>query len=289
MSLLDKISNKSFQLAWRLVKLLVLLLCLTSCVNYHGPAPVRNLSIEPESRKILKTGQYQVRKTDTLYSIAFRFGIDFQQLAQINKIKRPYTIYPGQVIKLRFNKNVASSSKTTAIASKTKNTQVSKLGNKNLNVAKQQNKIMPKQVDKSKSKGMLKSLHFDSTKKVTGWQWPVKNKHWKKNSFGKDTNQGIEIPGRFGEAIKAAADGRVVYSGNGLVGYGNLIIIKHNASFLSAYAHNESLIVNENELVRAGQLIAKMGKNDTGQTQLHFEIRFQGRPVNPLKFLPLIN
>ncbi|MFT5451496.1 MAG: lipoprotein NlpD [Enterobacterales bacterium] len=269
-----------------LMKLMLLLVLITSCANDHRPAPVRNLSIEPESRKIWKAGAYHVRKSDTLYSIAFRFGLDFQQLALINQIKRPYTIYPGQELTLRFNKSNSTSSRPSKIASKKPNSNVKPISNKNKDVAQQQNKKTTKQVDNAKSKGIQSNSRFDGKKKVTAWLWPVKNKYWKKGSFGKDSKQGIQISGQIGEAIKASANGRVVYSGNGLVGYGNLIIIKHSQSFLSAYAHNSKLLVSENDVVKAGQKIATMGNNDTGQTELHFEIRYQGRPVNPLKYLP---
>jgi len=269
-----------------LMILMLLSVLITSCANDRRPAPVRNLSIEPESRKIWKAGTYQVRKSDTLYSISFRFGIDFQQLALINKIKRPYTIYPGQELILRFKKSNSASSKSSTIASKKPNPKVKSTSNKNRNVAQQQNTKSTKQVENSKSKGIQQNSKFNGKKKVTAWHWPVKNKNWKKGSFGKDIQQGIKISGQIGEAIKASANGRVVYSGSGLVGYGNLIILKHSQSFLSAYAHNAKLLVRENDVVKAGQKIATMGKNDTGQTELHFEIRYQGRPVNPLKYLP---
>ena len=156
-------------------------------------------------------------------------------------------------------------------------------------VAKQQrkNKKIPNR--SSKSKGVTKKSTFDQQKKVTVWVWPVKNRLQKKISSWKSDHQGINISGKFGEPVKATAAGRVVYSGNGLVGYGNLIIIKHSQSFLSAYANNDRLTVKENDLVKAGQKIATMGKNDTGLTKLHFEIRHQGRPVNPLKYLPKSN
>ena len=281
-----KPNNRLNQALLMLVKFLFLITFIASCANDRRPAPVRNLSIEPESRKIWKSGTYKVRKTDTLYSISFRFGLDFQHVARINKVKRPYTIYPGQKLKLRYHKNEGTSSKASKVVAKKINTTITSLPNKNLNAAKQQKKSSPKQAENAKSKGIANNSSFDSKKKVTAWQWPVKYMSWKKNSSGKETQQGIKISGRLGEAIKASSDGRVVYSGNGLVGYGNLIIIKHSQSFLSAYAHNAKLLVGENDIVKAGQQIATMGKNDTGQTELHFEIRYQGRPVNPLKFLP---
>jgi lipoprotein NlpD len=286
MNLSSKPNKRLIHQLLMLMKLILLSLLITACANDRGLAPVRNLSIEPEARKIWKAGTYKVRKSDTLYSISFRFGLDFQQLALINKIKRPYTIYPGQELKLRFNKSYSISSKPTKIASKKPISKVKSLSNKNKNVAQQQKRKSTKQVYNTKSKGIQRNSSFDGKKKVTAWQWPVKKKNRKNDFFGKDTQQGIKISGQIGEAIKASANGRVVYSGNGLVGYGNLIILKHSQSFLSAYAHNATLLVKENDLVKAGQKIATMGKNDTGQTELHFEIRYQGRPVNPLKYLP---
>ncbi|WP_009912111.1 murein hydrolase activator EnvC family protein, partial [Burkholderia humptydooensis] len=114
--------------------------------------------------------------------------------------------------------------------------------------------------------------------------WPVRGALL--NTFDDSKNKGINIGGPAGEAVKAAADGRVVYAGNGLRGYGNLIIIKHDATYLTAYAHNRALMVKEGDAVTKGQKIAEMGNSDSDRVMLHFEVRRQGKPVDPLKYLP---
>jgi lipoprotein NlpD len=105
-------------------------------------------------------------------------------------------------------------------------------------------------------------------------------------NFDEAKNKGISIAGRIGDPVVAAADGRVVYAGAGLRGYGNLIILKHNNTFLTAYAHNQALLVREDQAVRQGQKIAEMGSSDADRVKLHFEVRRQGKPVDPLGFLP---
>jgi len=124
------------------------------------------------------------------------------------------------------------------------------------------------------------------TQKVNKWVWPVKGKIISSFSHGTQGNKGINIAGKKGKLIKAAADGLIVYAGNGLRGYGNLIIIKHNDDYLSAYAHNDKLLVKEQQTVKASQVIAQMGNTDTNRTMLHFEIRFRGKSVNPQRYLP---
>ncbi|EDT00062.1 peptidase M23B [Burkholderia ambifaria IOP40-10] len=114
--------------------------------------------------------------------------------------------------------------------------------------------------------------------------WPVRGPLL--NGFDDAKNKGVNIGGTSGEPVKAAADGRVVYSGNGLRGYGNLIIIKHDATYLTAYAHNRALMVKEGDAVTKGQKIAEMGNSDADRVMLHFEVRRQGKPVDPLKYLP---
>jgi lipoprotein NlpD len=116
------------------------------------------------------------------------------------------------------------------------------------------------------------------------FSWPVRGPVL--NAFDDSTNKGLNIGGSVGEAVKAAAAGRVVYAGNGLRGYGNLIIIKHNATYLTAYAHNRTLMVKEGDAVTKGQEIAQMGNTDSDRVMLHFEIRRQGKPVDPMKYLP---
>ena len=116
------------------------------------------------------------------------------------------------------------------------------------------------------------------------WAWPAAGSVLA--GFEEGRSKGLAIGGKAGDPVLAAADGRVVYAGSGLRGYGNLVIVKHNATFLSAYAHNQALLVKEDQLVRRGQRIAEMGSSDAERVQLHFEIRRQGRPVDPARMLP---
>ncbi|EON7601024.1 murein hydrolase activator NlpD, partial [Escherichia coli] len=121
---------------------------------------------------------------------------------------------------------------------------------------------------------------------ISTWRWPTEGKVIETFGASEGGNKGIDIAGSKGQAIIATADGRVVYAGNALRGYGNLIIIKHNDDYLSAYAHNDTMLVREQQEVKAGQKIATMGSTGTSSTRLHFEIRYKGKSVNPLRYLP---
>ncbi|MCY5192336.1 murein hydrolase activator NlpD, partial [Salmonella enterica subsp. enterica serovar 1,4,[5],12:i:-] len=121
---------------------------------------------------------------------------------------------------------------------------------------------------------------------ISAWRWPTDGKVIENFGASEGGNKGIDIAGSKGQAIVATADGRVVYAGNALRGYGNLIIIKHNDDYLSAYAHNDTMLVREQQEVKAGQKIATMGSTGTSSTRLHFEIRYKGKSVNPLRYLP---
>ncbi len=283
-------------------------LLLISCSGYNTPAPVRNLSLEPVKQQSSKKGSYSVRKSDTLYSIAFKFGIDFKILASINQINYPYTIFPGQVLSLRQTAMSKKKKPVISSTSKSKKSTPKIVNNRSKTATKPYTKpkVKPKvqkgtpvkttsstsvagsnkgKSNKATSSKAKKYSSFDGNKKVGSWGWPVRNIATKKVIAGKEEHKGINIQGYPGDAILATAAGRVVYSGDGLVGYGNLIIIKHNQSYLSAYANNDKILVKEKSVVKAGQKIATMGKNNTGQVQLHFEIRRQGKPVNPLNYL----
>jgi len=257
--------------------LLVLLLHSSGCSTHSSPAPVVKLNTHKDYREIkrgsLKAKNYKVKKGDTLYSIAFHAGVDFRDLAHLNNISAPYKIYPGQLLALRKVKKLTSpkSSEETGLTTK-----------------KQRNQ--PVDPPKKQAYGGVvvnrKPKPNGFPKKVKRWVWPTYGQLVGRFSLNEVGNKGIDISSRRGTAIKAAADGKVVYTGKALRGYGNLIIIKHTESFLSAYAHNESLLVKEQQWVSAGQTIAKMGSDDTGKVQLHFEIRFKGKSVDPLRYLP---
>ena len=194
-----------------------------------------------------------MRSGDTLYSIAFAAGHDYRTIAGWNGIRAPYTIKPGDVIRLRPPKGSTPPPKTGG--SKTRAYPLPDAGPPAPN---------------------------DPVKR---WIWPVQGKVI--NSYSPSRgNKGLNIAGKAGAPVRAAAGGKIVYAGNGLKGYGNLLIIKHNNEYLSAYAHNRRLLVREGSLVKQGQKIGEMGNSGTRRVMLHFEIRRNGNPVNPIRYLP---
>lgn len=203
---------------------------------------------------------YIVRQGDTLYSIAWAFGLDYRALATANSLKSPYRIRVGQKLIMTTGPRSAGA-------------------------------LVPKRAENSVSaRQSVKKRQVKQARPVTvnfngAWRWPAKGRLSSRFSAARGGNKGIDIQGRLGEPIKAAADGVVVYSGGGVRAYGNLIIIKHNSSFLSAYAYNLRNLVGVGMRVHRGQTIATMGRNDGGKVLLHFEIRKNGRPVNPLIYL----
>ncbi len=203
------------------------------------------------------TGTYVVRKGDSLYSIAFRYGLDYKSLARINGVRSPYTIYVDQLIRLRVS---AKSPKKDSAP-----------------VATQSSTRPPSKV--SKAPPAPSAL-------VASWRWPLKGEVINRFSLAQPVNKGIDIAGDIGDTVRAAADGVVVYAGGNLRGYGQLVIVKHNDSFLSAYGNNEKMLVKEGEKVKAGKSIARVGKTAANVEMLHFEIRRDGKPVDPLRYLP---
>ena len=222
-----------------------------------------------------KAGYHIVNQGDTLYSIAWRYNFDYKQVASWNQVKAPYTIYPGQVIRLKpVLKKKGESLKEPVVATKKSIPKQPLPVKKPIPVPKKKAKPVAK---KSKPKTVL-------PKGPVKWIWPTKGKIAKTNS--PTSKKGLDILGSSGQSVKAAAAGDVVYSGGGLLGYGKLIIIKHNETYLSAYAYNSKLLVKEGDRVKAGEAISEMGQDHTGRTVLHFEIRQNGKPTNPTKYLP---
>ena len=229
-------------------------LLLASCVN---PAAV--------NYKITGKGSYQVKQGDTLYSIAWRYGLDYKELASWNNIDANYTIHPGQ--RLRLLEPASATQQTGTVA--------------------QTGTAAPAQVSETPADTNSDSSKIVGLTKNPGrWLWPTDGKVLSTYSAKQLDRRGIDIAGTLGQEIQAVADGKVVYSGNGLAGYGNLIIIKHSDTYLSAYAYNQQRLVKEGMTVTAGKEIAKMGKHKTGAARLHFQIRKNGKPVDPLQFLP---
>jgi lipoprotein NlpD len=211
-----------------------------------------------------------VREGDTLYRLAKRNGMSAAKLARINGLRSPYMIKPGQTLALKSRPESRShkSGATTNVAS----TATSGVRHK------------PK--PKPKARGSSSTAKLELNNKQVRWSWPVTGTIVNRFNNARSDSKGIDIAGREGSPVQAAAPGKVVYSGNGLISYGNLVIIKHNRSYLSAYAYNRKLLVSEGDTVKAGQKIAEMGRTGTDSPRLHFEIRKNGKPVNPLSYLP---
>ncbi|WP_227006717.1 peptidoglycan DD-metalloendopeptidase family protein [Shewanella donghaensis] len=301
-----------------MIFLAIVCLYLSGCsFQAHYPAPVSSISSiagQKYNKGSIKSGSYQVRKGDTLYSISWGAGQDFNDIARFNGLKAPYTIYPGQNLRLTKPQKstataIAATKPTTQPASKpvivanSKPKSVNKTVVKQTSAQKQPTATAKKDSTKKELDQKAKPAYSVKTtqektvqvaknsvstlpKKVSQWNWPTQGKIVGYFSTTQQGNQGIKIAGSRGDIIKAAADGRVVYAGNALRGYGNLVIIKHNDDFLSAYAHADAILVKEKQYVNAGQTVAKMGSTGTNQVMLHFEIRRHGKSVNPLNYLP---
>jgi lipoprotein NlpD len=239
---------------------LVLLVFLSACAGPKPLAPVTDRSAplrQPASDyRVVVAG-------DTLYSIAWESGRDYRELAAWNHIPHPYTIKPGQRLRLYPPAK-------TPIA--------------NAQAVKKAPKTAPARKTHHQATAHPRKQYRPSPA-ATSWRWPTDGaviSTFASNSI----NKGIDIGGARGQSIRAAASGRVVYSGSGLRGYGQLIILKHNDDFLSAYAHNDKVYVKEGDMIKSGQQIAAMGSSGTDRTKLHFEIRRHGVPVDPLQYLP---
>lgn len=324
-------------------------LTLAACVSPRSSVVVepagsgRGQTVSPAARAAAPGGTYQVVKGDTLYSIAFRKGVDFRDLASWNGIAAPYTIWPGQTLKLSSSGAAsAASASRTAVASHpvaaASQTPVPAHSTAAASPAPGFQTVPPPAPASSHSAppvsapavaavaapvvaatavtsgtspasatsvvpaaGVPTPTHAPppvatpppvpvasgATRSNGGvnWRWPADGSLGKRFQSG-DAIPGIEILGKTGDPVRAAADGVVVYSGNGLVGYGELVIIKHNDSFLSAYGHNSKRLAKEGQRVSAGQQIAEMGSTGSTRDELQFQIRRDGNPVDPLGYLP---
>ena len=257
----------------RLVFSVLILLFLAACTSsWRAPVSSYSHSQQPAIQTHQKlpakiNGRfYKVRPGDTLYSISWRTGHDWQTLARWNNLKSPHKIFVGQIVRVvpREKKVVR---KTQVTKKKTVN-----------NAAKPVSRSTEKKlVSKTKTKTAFKSKLY--------WRWPANGRLLKTYKRGDVTRKGIVVSGTAGQSILAAEAGKVVYSGSGLIGYGQLIIIKHNNKYLSAYGYNSKLLVKEGEWVAKGTKIALMGNNNS-KPALHFEIRRNGDPINPVAVLP---
>jgi lipoprotein NlpD len=199
-----------------------------------------------EVQRAPASGVHVVRPGETLYGIATRYGLDYHDLARWNRLDDAARIYPGQHLVLFAPTNPSGADVT----------------------------------------GKPAPPDPDLTPPPSAWQWPTNGTVAVGYGQSMRTASGIQVGGELGQSVRAAADGEVVYAGSGLAGYGQLLIVRHNAAWLSAYGYCQQLLVVEGQRVVAGQEIARMGEGPGRQAALHFEIRRNGAPVDPLRFLP---
>ncbi|MDE2088688.1 MAG: peptidoglycan DD-metalloendopeptidase family protein [Gammaproteobacteria bacterium] len=280
----------------RCLGMLMVCLSLAACAGPYYPDGYSGAPVTA-ARSGSPPGYYIVKPGDTLYSIAWQYGLDYRQLAQWNGIGPSYLIYAGQ--RLRVAPPPAPPS-APARPSGTVTAPAPGLARNNPVIER------PYGYSPTPSRGTPKRRYEPAAppprpvprsvrvapapRRVAHheirWRWPTYGTVVHGYDPDAPGRKGVDIAGRVGQFINAAASGRVVYSGGGLVGYGRIIIIKHSRAYLSAYAFNEKLFVKEGQEVHAGQLIAEMGRNGNGRPMLHFEIRRNGKPVDPLRYLP---
>jgi len=290
---------------------------VTGRVPPPPPAPAAAQPAVPGAERTdVRPETYVVQPGDTLVRIAAEFGVDFRELAALNGIENPNVLRVGQVLRLRppatgvvtaplpSAPQLPETARTASVGVARPNTEVYKTQPKAVRepyseqvVAMLQREAMPAAA--APSAGVPGAVPSAAAPGMPGpggtaepadtdavpWVWPTSGPVVAGFSEFAPL-KGIDISGRMGQAVVASADGRVVYAGSGLRGYGKLIIIKHNKTYLSAYAHNSQILVKEGQQVTRGQKIAEMGDSDADQVKLHFEIRREGRPVDPARYLP---
>lgn len=267
---------------------------LAGCKTVHSPAPVEERATSssqvkpaaaPEAAKPASTpaatsgdarpATYTVKPGDTLMRIALESGQAWRDIARWNGMDNPNVIEVGQVLR------VMPPAAETAVA--TKPVTPPKIETKPLDAGTKPAASAPA-ASAAASASVAPAVPAKDNDDDVQWAWPAAGPV--ATPFDESRNKGLAITGKAGDPVYAAADGRVVYAGSGLRGYGNLVIVKHNATYLTAYAHNQTLLVKEDQVVRKGQKIAEMGSSDAERVQLHFEVRRQGKPVDPTKLLP---
>lgn len=297
--------------------LLLTLLVLAGCAS-NVPAPVLERGTpSSEASAVAAKDTYVVKSGDTLYSIARENGIDHRELIALNGIENPNQISVGRVLKIK--PKAAADSAVAATAPITTDVVVAKpIGGEpvvepgtssgNTETLKREPKAGKAPYSDqalAQAQGSGQQNSAGTAQAVTGsdgakpeskptdapagpdeidWIWPANGKMI--GTFSEGGSKGVDISGKAGDPVIASGDGKIVYSGTGLRGYGKLVIIKHNNTYLSAYAHNQTILVKEGQSVSKGQKIAEMGNSDADQVKLHFEVRRQGKPVDPLNYLP---
>lgn len=297
--------NVPMTVTQRSVCVLALSLLMTACASRLDQAPV----VDRSGGGVLSTqaaqpavplgppppGYYRVKPGDTLYRIALENGQNYRDISAWNNLTNPNQIEVDQLLRVvppGANTAGLTPGVTTAPIGSNGAMQSAPLGSTSPSTGAAAGVAVPPLYGAAANNAAVTppatpGAAGDSGNGASGnvaFAWPVRGPLL--GTFNDSTNKGVNIGGATGDAVKASADGRVVYAGNGLRGYGNLIIIKHDATYLTAYAHNRALMVKEGDAVTKGQKIAEMGNSDSDRVMLHFEVRRQGKPVDPLKYLP---
>ena len=222
-------------------------------------------------------GYYTVRPGDTLIRIALEAGQNWRDLVRWNNLDNPNVIEVGQPLRVT-PPAAAAGVEVAAVRPVTPASATA--------VPPMQSASEARPAASAPAAPATAARPTDAAEDDVPWAWPTAGAPAVLAGFDEARNKGLDIGGKAGDPVLASADGRVVYAGAGLRGYGNLIILKHNNTYLTAYAHNQALLVKEDQTVRKGQKIAEMGSSDADRVKLHFEIRKQGKPVDPTKYLP---
>jgi lipoprotein NlpD len=234
----------------------------------------------PGAENAGKPGYYTVRPGDTVVRIALENGQNWRDIARWNNLENPHVIEVGQVLRVVPPVPVATTQPVTSTARvESRPLEGRPAAAPAATASGAQAPVAPAAVPAAQAPAGV----TDPDENVT-WSWPAAGPVV--TVFDEARNKGLAISGKAGDPVLAAADGRVVYAGSGLRGYGNLVIVKHNNTYLTAYAHNQALLVKDDQVVRRGQKIAEMGSSEADRVQLHFEIRRQGKPVDPARLLP---
>jgi len=289
---------QTVKVMFRAFIILIVFASLQSCLFSENIAPTADRG----QRSSTKFNHHVVKSGETLYAIAWRYGVDYKSLARANGIGSDFLIYAGQTLKLPNNaklrheprRRLATSTESNKAPSATrrskktpKKSPVSKIVSHPSRQSATSTSRVKQRSEKKSSPASPASTKEALPSKIR-WRWPTNGIVVTNFSAGKGTNKGIDIKGKKGDSVRAAALGRVVYAGSGLRGYGKLVIVKHNDTYLSAYAHNDRLRVKEGQFVKAGQHIADIGSSGSqaDSVKLHFEIRRNGQPIDPLRLLP---
>jgi lipoprotein NlpD len=224
---------------------------------------------------------HRVNEGETLYVVAWIYDLDFLQIARVNNLASPYIIIPGQILNVDPRAQSANQSTSSSRQLPT--------GSPNTSSREAEARPVPSSTLGNTTNNSPSPVQVNPVRIQQGpvnWGWPAQGNIIGRFSAAGVENKGIDIGGQKGTSVMAAANGEVVYAGSGLLRYGDLVIIKHNDLFLSAYAHNNSLLVKEGDKVSRGEKIAELGSTGIDQDMLHFEIRLEGKPVDPLAYLP---